>query len=90
MTTRILLVGARGYGSVHLERLSARAADFELVGLVDPAGPVDSVAAELWWATLEEAIAAGVQADIAIIATPIGTHAALAELAMTEIGRAHV
>lgn len=83
MTTRILLVGARGYGSVHLERLSARTADFELVGLVDPAGPVDSVAAELWWATLEEAIAAGVQADIAIIATPIGTHAALAELAMT-------
>src|SRR5690606_18262202 len=80
--TRILLVGARGYGAVHLERLSARTADFELVGLVDPAGPVDAVPPELWWASLEEAIAAGVRADIAIIATPIGTHAALAELAM--------
>jgi len=81
--TRVLLVGARGYGAVHLARLSDRADEFEIAGVVDPAGPVETLPAESWWPTLAEAVDAGVRADIAVIATPIGTHAELAELAMT-------
>jgi predicted dehydrogenase len=83
----VLLVGARGYGASHLrtlERLSDRA---RLIAVADPSGPPEEgygsdVPA---YPSLSAALAAGMRPDVVIIATPTGTHHALA-LAALEAG----
>lgn len=75
---RVVQVGLRGFGAIHLERVDRLAGlgRVELVACVDPAGPLEGRDVP-WYASLTEALAAH-DADIVNIATPIGTHYALA------------
>jgi predicted dehydrogenase len=79
---RIVQVGLRGFGAIHLERVGRLASlgRVELVATVDPAGPLEGLDVP-WYASLTEALA-NHQADIVNIATPIGTHFALASEAL--------
>ncbi|MFT4307173.1 MAG: PmoA family protein [Microbacterium sp.] len=81
---RVLLIGAHGFGSAHLERLERLTGTTELVGTVDPKGaPQTGIGAAVPnWPDLEAALAAGIEPDVVIVATPTGTHAALAERAL--------
>ncbi|MFT4029075.1 MAG: PmoA family protein [Protaetiibacter sp.] len=81
---RVLLVGAHGFGAVHLERLERLIETAELVGTVDPKGPPETGIGSTVpnWPELEAALAAGVEPDVVIVATPTGSHAALAERAL--------
>ncbi|MEK7270654.1 MAG: Gfo/Idh/MocA family oxidoreductase [Planctomycetota bacterium] len=79
---RIAQVGARGFGRIHLERIDrlAAAGRARLVAVADPAGaPKDRRVP--WYPSLEELLARHAP-DVVSIATPIGTHAALALLAL--------
>lgn len=77
--TRVLLIGAHGYGVAHLENLARLTGRVELVGTVDPSGPSDHATASgvAHWTTLAPALAAA-SPDLVIIATPTGTHYPLA------------
>ena len=79
---KIAQVGAWGFGLGHLARVDRLAAmgRCELVAIADPAGPVEcrDVA---WYPTLTELLAAH-RVDVVQIATPIGTHMALATEAL--------
>jgi predicted dehydrogenase len=79
---RIVQVGLRGFGAIHLERVDRLASlgRVELVATVDPAGPLEGRDVP-WYASLTEALA-NHEADIVNIATPIGTHFALASEAL--------
>ncbi|KQO97047.1 DUF6807 family protein [Leifsonia sp. Leaf264] len=85
---RVILVGANGFGAVHLRNLERLRDSVELVALADPhRGPADGFGSEVpLHPSLDDALrateAAGIRADIVIVATPIGTHADLAETAM--------
>ncbi|MFT4122426.1 MAG: PmoA family protein [Microbacteriaceae bacterium] len=83
-TARVLLVGAHGFGSVHLERLEGLTGTAVLVGTVDPKGaPRAGIGATVPnWPDLDTALAAGAEPDVVIVATPTDTHAALAERAL--------
>jgi predicted dehydrogenase len=79
---RIAQVGARGFGRVHLARVD-RMADLgraELVAIADPAGPLDDRTVP-WYPSLGDLLAAH-EVDIVQIATPIGTHMAIATEAL--------
>ncbi|MHA6523050.1 Gfo/Idh/MocA family protein [Tessaracoccus sp. G1721] len=78
---RIIQVGVNGYGRHHLEAIAEQAAAGRaaLVAAVDPA-PGGFAGAPVY-DTLQQALA-GHEADVVSIATPIGTHAALATLAL--------
>ncbi len=82
--TTVLLVGAHGYGSVHLRNLERLGDRVELVGLVDPkGGPTDGFgSATPSWQSLDAALATGIHPDIVIVATPTNTHFGLAALAL--------
>jgi predicted dehydrogenase len=85
--TRLVLVGVRGYGQVHAERI-ARLADqglVELVGAVDPGVSIDppTIYGVDLYADLTEALAAVGPVDVVVIAAPIGDHFRLAEIALT-------
>jgi predicted dehydrogenase len=85
--TRLVLVGVRGYGQVHAERI-ARLADqglVELVGAVDPGVSMDppTIYGVDLYADLTEALAAVGPVDVVVIAAPIGEHFRLAEIALT-------
>ena len=75
---RIAQVGLRGFGAIHLERVDRLAGQgrVELVAAADPAGPLEGRGVP-WYATLTELLA-NHEVDIVNIATPIGTHYALA------------
>ncbi len=75
---RVAQVGLRGFGTIHLERVDRLAAmgRVELVAAADPVGPLEGRDVP-WYATLTELLAAH-EVDIVNIATPIGTHYALA------------
>ena len=75
---RIGQVGLRGFGAIHLERVDRLAAmgRVELVATADPAGALEGRDVP-WYATLDELLA-NHEVDIVNIATPIGTHYALA------------
>lgn len=79
---RIALVGAHGYGARHLENLARlRALDLvELVSVADPRPPAEGTLPPgvATYPSLEELLAAGPAPDVAILATPIQTHAPLA------------
>ncbi len=78
---RIVQVGVNGYGRLHLEAIAREQAEGRalLVAAVDP--QPNGFAAAPVYDTLQEALAQHV-ADVVSIATPIGTHAPLATLAL--------
>lgn len=82
--TTVLLVGAHGYGSVHLRNLARIGSRVELIGLVDPQGAPDDGhgAGTPCWPSLDAALEAGLRPDITIVATPTNTHFALAARAL--------
>lgn len=75
-------VGVRGFGRIHLERIDRLAAQgrVQLVATADPGGPLQGRDVA-WYPGLDELLARH-EITIASIATPIGTHAALASTAM--------
>jgi len=84
---RLVLVGVRGYGQVHAERI-ARLADqgrVELVAAVDPGVLLDppSIYGVDLYADLADALTAVGPVDVVVIAAPIGDHFRLAEIALT-------
>jgi predicted dehydrogenase len=85
--TRLILVGVRGYGQVHAERI-ARLTDqgaVQLVAAVDPGVVIDppTIYGVHLYADLTEALAAVGPVDVVIIAAPIGDHFRLAQIALT-------
>jgi predicted dehydrogenase len=76
--SRIAQVGLRGFGAIHLERVDRLASmgRVELVAAADPAGPLEGRDVP-WYATLTELLA-NHEVDIVTVATPIGTHYAIA------------
>jgi predicted dehydrogenase len=85
--TRLVLVGVRGYGQVHAQRI-ARLTDqglVELVAAVDPGVSMDlpTIYGVDLYADLTEALAAVGPADVVVIAAPIGEHFRLAQMALT-------
>lgn len=81
---RVALVGGRGYGRVHLDRLArlVTAGRADLVGVADPAGRSELIPdAVAWYPTLTDLLAVQT-CDVVIAATPIHTHAPLAIEAM--------
>jgi len=85
---RVVITGIGGYGRVHLEnarRLSA-AGRLQIAALVDPAVAASAPDAARFgdaplFSDLADALALG-DIDVVIVATPLHTHAALAEQAM--------
>jgi predicted dehydrogenase len=83
---RLILVGVRGYGQIHAERI-ARLADqgaVQLVAAVDPgvvADPPTIYGADLY-ADLAEALAEVGPVDVVIVAAPLGEHYRLADIAL--------
>lgn len=84
LTTTIALVGAHGYGAIHLENLERLESRVQLVALADPKGaPTADYGSDVpSWPTLDAALESGVRPDIVIIATPTNTHFALAARAL--------
>jgi predicted dehydrogenase len=84
---RLVLVGVRGFGQVHAERI-ARLADqglVELVAAVDPGvilDPPEIYGVDLY-ADLADALSAVGPVDVVVIAAPIGAHFPLARTALT-------
>jgi predicted dehydrogenase len=83
---RVGVIGAHGYGRRHVERVLARADDLELVAVADPRGGElpDGVHVFTDAPTMFDAT----DVDIAVVSTPIPSHADLAVLSL-EAG-AHV
>lgn len=84
---RLILVGVRGFGQVHAERI-ARLADqglVELVAAVDPGVVLDPpiVYGVDLYADLGEALSAVGPVDVVVIAAPLGEHFPLANIALT-------
>src|SRR5687768_17541373 len=84
---RLILVGVRGYGQVHAERI-ARLADqglVELVAAVDPGVVLDppTIYGVDLYADLNDALTAVGPVDVVVIAAPIGDHFRLAQIALT-------
>lgn len=80
----LALVGLRGFAGVHLTSLRRRHDDGEirLVGVVDPAGPVPEVPADVpWFASLGELLGTVVP-QTTVVSTPIPTHLPLARQAL--------
>ena len=79
---RLAQVGLRGFGRIHLERIDRLVGmgRVELVAGADPAGP-EAGRAVVCYDSLDELLARH-QVDIVSIATPIGTHMALASQAL--------
>jgi predicted dehydrogenase len=84
---RLVLVGVRGFGQVHAERI-ARLADqglVQLVAAVDPGVVLDppTIYGVDLYADLAEALSAVGPVDVVIIAAPLSEHFGLAERALT-------
>ena len=84
---RVILVGVRGFGQVHAERI-ARLEDqglVELVAAVDPGVVLDppTIYGTDLYADLAEALSAVGPVDVVIIAAPLGAHFRLATVALT-------
>lgn len=83
---RIALVGAHGFGLVHLRNLSRLAGEHAVVleAVADPIAPEPGSVPEGTpsYASLDELLAARPAPDVAIIATPIQTHGPLAAAAL--------
>lgn len=83
--TRIVLAGAQGFGTVHLENLRRLGDRVELVAVADPAPvpPENLPAGTQAFASLADALDAVDDIDVVIVATPLHTHAALAGLVVS-------
>jgi predicted dehydrogenase len=84
---RLILVGVRGFGQVHAERID-RLSDqglVELVAAVDPGVVLDppTIYGVDLYADLAEALSAVGPVDVVIIAAPLGAHFQLATIALT-------
>ncbi|HWH99676.1 MAG TPA: Gfo/Idh/MocA family oxidoreductase, partial [Propionibacteriaceae bacterium] len=84
---RLVLVGVRGFGQVHAERI-ARLADqglVELVAAVDPGVVLDPpvIYGVDLYADLAEALSIVGPVDVVVIAAPIGAHFPLASTALS-------
>jgi predicted dehydrogenase len=86
----VVLIGMHGHGRVHLDELLARdrAGSLALRGVADLREPDVELPAECVFDTDAERLISALRPDIAVIATPIHTHADLAERAM--LSGAHV
>ena len=84
MTHDVLLVGARGFGAVHLMNLDRLADRIRLVAVADPSGgPAEGFGSDVpAFTSLDAALDAGIRPDVVIIATPTGTHFPLAMRAL--------
>ena len=78
---RVGIAGIHGHGRSHVDAVLALAADVELAAVADPRGAVDIPPATRAYRDAAAMLAAG-GLDIAILCTPIPTHAALAERAL--------
>lgn len=84
---RLVLVGVRGFGAVHAERI-ARLAErglVELVAAVDPGVSVEPpvIYGARLYADLAEALAAAGRVDVVVVAAPLDAHFPLARTALT-------
>src|SRR3712207_548134 len=84
---RLVLVGVRGFGQVHAERI-ARLADqglVELVAAVDPGVVLDppTIYGVDLYADLGEALSAAASVDVVVIAAPLSEHFRLAHTALS-------
>ncbi|MDT3344960.1 DUF6807 family protein [Microbacterium aquilitoris] len=83
--TRIVLAGAQGFGTVHLENLRRLGDRVELVAVADPTPvpPENLPAGTQAFASLADALDAVDDIHVVIVATPLHTHAALAGLVVS-------
>jgi predicted dehydrogenase len=85
--TRLVLVGVRGFGQVHAERIARFAEQglIELVAAVDPGVVLDPpvIYGVDLYADLAEALSAVGPVDVVIIAAPLGEHFRLANIALS-------
>src|SRR3712207_5937166 len=84
---RVVLVGVRGFGQVHADRI-ARLADqgaVELVAAVDPGVILDPpvIYGTDLYADLADALSAVGPVDVVVIAAPLGAHFGLAKIALS-------
>jgi len=84
---RLVLVGVRGFGQVHAERI-ARLTDqglVELVAAVDPGVVLDppTIYGVDLYADLAEALSAVGPVDVVVVAAPLGAHFDLARIALS-------
>jgi predicted dehydrogenase len=72
----IAVIGIHGHGASHVRNALTRG---RLVAVIDPRPPAEGSPAELagiaWYADLDTFLAAGVAVDVAILCTPLPTHA---------------
>jgi predicted dehydrogenase len=72
----IAVIGIHGHGASHVRNALSRG---RLVAVIDPRPPAEGSAAEVagiaWYADLDAFLAAGVPVDVAILCTPLPTHA---------------
>ena len=72
----IAVIGIHGHGASHVRNALTRG---RLVAVIDPRPPAEGSPAELaeiaWYADLDTFLAAGVPVDVAILCTPLPTHA---------------
>lgn len=82
--TRVALVGARGFGSMHLSNLRRLGDRVSLIALADPNGaPEEGFGSGIpCFPSLTELLASGLRPDVVIVATPTGTHFELARTAL--------
>jgi predicted dehydrogenase len=83
---RLVLVGVRGFGQVHAERIARLATEgtVQLVAAVDPAVAAESssVYGVDLYADLADALSAVGPVDVVVIAAPLGEHFRLAKIAL--------
>jgi predicted dehydrogenase len=72
----IAVIGIHGHGASHVRNALTRG---RLVAVIDPRPPAEGSPAEVagtaWYADLDAFLAAGVRVDVAILCTPLPTHA---------------
>jgi len=80
---RVAVVGVHGHGATHVRHVArlAAAGRARLVAVADPRPPADEFPGVAVYPDLT-ALLAETEIDVAVISTPIQTHAALAELAL--------
>ena len=83
---RIVLVGVRGFGEVHAERIARLTEEglVELVAAVDPGVVLDppTIYGAPLYADLAEALSVVGPVDVVVIAAPLGVHFRLATIAL--------
>lgn len=75
---RIAVIGIHGHGASHVRNAAAVG---RLAAVIDPRPPTPgsgtAVAAVPWFASLEEFLATGAAVDVAVLCTPLPTHASM-------------